>query len=264
MAGELAAAKGRDVSKGLYMKNRLNRHNLIRSKSITVLFVMLALIFALSFTTAVYADSSVSYEGDAQDFVFTPGSSESPTDLFPGFKRIMPGDTLTDSVEVKNNTDKTVNIYLRALGANEGSEAFLSQMTLKVDTKDGSTLFEAPADRQANLEDWVLLGSFAPKASVTLDITLDVPITMGDEFENAEGRLQWQFKAEEIEVTPTPTPEPEQTAKKTDARSNAAGGTTAKTKGADTGDNTDVFVWGVVLACAAVILSGAIAKKRSF
>ena len=64
--------------------------------------VVLVLVFSLC--TVAYADGSVTYNGDADQFIFAPGSSQSPTNLFGNFQNVMPGDTLTDQILVRNNT----------------------------------------------------------------------------------------------------------------------------------------------------------------
>jgi len=175
-------------------------------KKIFKLSLLLALVLTMLASTAlsVSADGSVTYSGSSGKFVFAPGSDHSPTDLFDGFKGVMPGDKRTQKVNIKNDADYNVKvmIYMRALGAQEGSEEFLSQMSLTVNATDGKELFKAPADQKAGLAEWYCLGTFYSGSNVDLDIVLDVPITMGNEFQNAVGLLDWEFKVEEFPIDP--------------------------------------------------------------
>lgn len=179
------------------------------------LSILLALAMLWSITAAVYADSSVTYIEYAKKFIFEPGSDYSPTDLFPNFKNVLPGDSLTQKITVRNvrENDVKVKIYLRALGPVEGSEDFLSQLHMTVAKSEDNTMaymFDATADQTAGLTDWVLLGTLYSGGEVNLEITLDVPITMGNEFQGAAGYLQWQFMVEELPVEPD-DPRPPQT-----------------------------------------------------
>ena len=84
-------------------------------KTLSVLALALALLLGLS--AVAFAESSVSYKGGAEKFVFLEGGAYTDTDMFGGFKGVMPGDELTQKVTVRNSfTDvEYVKIYLRAV-----------------------------------------------------------------------------------------------------------------------------------------------------
>ena len=206
------------------------------------LAILMVLALCLSIAPAAFADASVSYKGSADKFVFTPGSEYSPTDLFENFKDVMPGDTLTQQIKVKNDVknDVKIKLYMRALGADANSEGFLNQMDLTVKAADGSELFAAPAGETAQLTDWVCLGTFYSGAKTTLDVTLNVPIEMGNDYANQIGTLDWEFAVEELPVEPTDPVGPK------------------------TGDDTPVALYAAICAvCAgAVVFLFATRKKK--
>ncbi len=166
----------------------------------------MACIIALSAILSVYAaDGKVTYSGNAGNFVFEPGSEHSLTDLFPNFKGVMPGDTLTQKITVKNNADNKVKvkIYMRALGAHEDSVEFLSRLGLKVAKSEENKMaymFDAAANETAQLTDWVCLGTLYSGGEVNLDVTLNVPVELPNEFQNKIGYLDWEFMIEEFPI----------------------------------------------------------------
>ncbi|MFR6664628.1 MAG: cell wall anchor protein, partial [Thomasclavelia spiroformis] len=61
-------------------------------------------------TTIHAADTNVSFDGDAEDFIFLDGSQ----DLFDNFKNIMPGEVRTQNIVLKNDDHRELRFYLSA------------------------------------------------------------------------------------------------------------------------------------------------------
>ena len=171
--------------------------------------ILCAFVLLMSCVMPAFAtDGNVTYNGKAGKFIFAPGSEYSPTDLFPNLKDIMPGDSITQPVTVRNDASNKVKIkiYMRALGAHEDSVAFLSQLRLRVEKSENNTMsqmFDAAAHETAQLTEWILLGTLYSGGVVNLNVILDVPVELDNGFQKQIGYLDWEFKIEEYEIEPS-------------------------------------------------------------
>lgn len=175
--------------------------------------ILVACIILMTCALPVAAlDGQVIYAEGAEKFFFLPGTEYSPTDLFPDFKDVMPGDSIQQKILVKNDVsnDCKIKIYMRALGAHEDSVEFLSQLNLTVTKGTDTIMFDAPADQTAQLTDWVYLGTLYSGGECELIVTLDVPVTLDNQFKNLVGYLDWEFAVEELPVEPD-DPDPPKT-----------------------------------------------------
>ena len=205
-------------------------------KKIITILITLAVLLS-STVTAFAADGKVTYSGNAGNFIFEPGSDHSLTDLFPNFKGVMPGDSLTQKITVKNDADNKVKvkIYIRSLGAHEDetSEKFLSQLGLKVQKSEDNEMaymFDATANETAQLTDWVCLGTLYSGGEVNLDVTLSVPMELDNQFQNKAGYLDWEFMIEEFPVEDSDPDAPQ------------------------TSDNSHMGLWFTIVSCSLAML----------
>ena len=211
-------------------------------KKLIVLLVICIITLCPVFSVSA-AEGKVTYSGNAGSFVFEPGSEHSLTDLFPDFKNVMPGDTLTQKITVKNdaNNKVKVKIFIRSLGAQENSEEFLSKLGLRVaksQENEMAYMFDAAASETAQLDSWVCLGTLYSGGKVNLDVTLKVPAFLDNEFQNNIGYLDWEFMVNELPIEPDDPKVPQ------------------------TGDDSNIGLWLALLIASVLILIILICRKK--
>ena len=238
--------------------------------SFTLSFILMLSAVLTNFA----ADSNVTYAGEADKFIFEPGTGYSPTDLFDNFKNVMPGDTVTEYITITNKASDCdyVQVYLRAvahdengnpLSYDEAFEAadgkdqagvagqrdetavtmsdFLAQLSMKV-YQGEKVLFEASPDELGGLTENVFLGELRQGETTTLAVELAVPIELGNEYASRVGEVDWVFS---VEALYDPVEEPE------DSQPDRPSSGSVTT----TGDNSQIGLYIVlVLICGVVLL----------
>ena len=172
--------------------------------------LLLALMVLMSCVICVSADDGT-VTIKTKDIEFGPGSSYTDTDLFDNFKGVMPGDTLTQKIVIKNDLTKYdyVKVYLRAVPHGDSnapktkdlsaadSKAFLDNMTMTVKTAKGKTIYSGkPWSASDGLEEKVLVATINKKKTSSLTAELVVPIEMDETYMNKMGEVDWEFTVE--------------------------------------------------------------------
>lgn len=188
--------------------------------------LLLALILVLSLPLSASA-ATVNIRGK-NNFVFSPGSEYHATDLFgDGFKNLMPGDTVRQSITVKAEFGlfKEDSIKVSVRGVLHGSENslqysesaeqadgkdevpdtgrdetvasmedFLSRLDLKVTNRNnGQVIFNGSADRIMKQTE---LGTFRNRGKIVLDVELYWNPNGNydyNEYANRVGEIDWVF-----------------------------------------------------------------------
>ena len=214
-------------------------------KKIISMLISLLVVTAMTcgLSISAYAAGTVTYSADSSKFIFEPGSSHSPTDLFTEYKGLMPGDSGRQDITVKNDSSYGVKVklYVRSHGAHEDSVDFLSKLHLTVaksENNEMAYMFDAAADQTGGMTDWVYLGTLYSGGEVNLILNLDIPIELGNEYQDAIGYIDWEFKAEELPIDPD-DPKPPQT-----------------------GDNSNLYLYAMLASVSGIALVILIPKRK--
>ena len=181
-----------------------------------VFSLLMAVLILCSLAVPAFANGVVNLEKTG--ITVTPAMKNlTDTDLFGNFKGVMPGDDLTQQIEIRNlavNYDY-VKVYMQAVPHSadnlpevgisvEENFDFLSKLTLTVKNGDEVIYSASPAgeyqlDEAGDLEKAVYLGKITRKNAVkpmVLTVELHVPIELDNEYAARLGVVDWLFTFE--------------------------------------------------------------------
>lgn len=154
--------------------------------------------------------STISYDSSARQLTVTDAYDNADTpNLFMQFADIMPGDTLTQEIDVTlSDISASTRLYIRALTdesqLSEDAQKALSQMRLKVEFTDvtGAPATVAPATEEPQnvfaSDEPVLVATVSADASFTMKLMLEVPTSIGNEMNDLEDvSIPWVIKVED-------------------------------------------------------------------
>jgi len=179
----------------------------------TVVAVLCAMLFFSIATCALAAGSKATYIGPAPLFVFAP--DDGSTGLFNNLQGLMPGGTYYQQITVENTSGTRADIYLRGeaqttepspnMQALTGSASgLLDKITFKLldgsNTLASGTLADIwPASGSGyntNKGRFIRLGTFYSGTHKELTLELKVPSDLGNEYQDAIGKVRWIFQAD--------------------------------------------------------------------
>ena len=180
------------------------------TKKIISLMLVMAMMAGVAFAAEYGHESTIILKGKDDAEFITADTALTETDLFDNFKKVMPGDKLQEKVTVKNevrNYDYITLHFELDLHDEENQPKveteytieeihdFLKQLTMRIyDKNDGDKLvFESSLEKQGELVEDYYLGTLGYGQQFDFIVELEVPATMGNEFENRIGEVDWVF-----------------------------------------------------------------------
>lgn len=260
--------------------------------------IVSALVVAAALTVSATAVAFGDVVFKEKDLTVTGAGEYTATDLFDNFKNVMPGDQLTQPVRIVNNSDMDIDVYIRAIphdeagnpltysepfeaadGKDQGKDPekgdliggegerdetvatmqdFLAQLSMTI-VAEGVTIFNDQPQVASTLAENYYLGELPAGETLQLDVTLNVPITMGNEYANRVGEVDWVFAVEEIPEDGLDDPNKPWPGDGPEDGQGGHGG-----YGVQTGDNLPVvLIAGVAGIAALVAVIALVAMRRS-
>lgn len=174
--------------------------------------MMVVIMTAMLVTPAFAADTVITYVGGERNFSYDLGSNKlTDSDLFDNFKGMWPGDSATQTVNFKNESDEShfIRLYLKAVSHDaSGNEPvagvadvalmneFLAAVDIKV-TADSEVIYNGSGDMGETMTNGILLGKFHKGEGTVLNIELSIPLELDNKFAGILGEVDWIFTAEQ-------------------------------------------------------------------
>lgn len=156
-------------------------------------------LFAGSSLAAMAADQSGTVSlylptGNKPEIQYETGSS------FLKFDGVMPGDTLTQEIQLENKRSETATFYLKVLG--QAGNTLLQKLTLEI-KKDNQVIYKgnltgSTTSVYGNMSsaNGAKLGQWKAKSTATVTAIITVPKELDNVFVEQTTAITWQIRAE--------------------------------------------------------------------
>lgn len=164
----------------------------MKRSAISTLILVTVLLLGLAFSRPVLAaQTEVVFKNDQQKAVIELSSD----DLFENFKGVMPGQSLTQDIILRNETSRKLRVFIRGKAMGEAERAFLQHASLQ-GRVNGRLIFDykGPA---TDLSRESVLAVLPARSSAVMTVSLSTPISLGNEFQSTSYVYGWLFRAED-------------------------------------------------------------------
>ena len=151
--------------------------------------------------------NSVEYSGSAGKLV------AAPDDFFGNLSCLMPGDSVGDSVEINNTTDKKAELFFLAGYEKQSREQVELLSALQIQIKYAGKEIYKGSLTQDSLNKGVSLGEFAPGDGGKMDFIITMPSSLNNAYARRDAAVKWIFRVSDdempiTEVSAAPSPVP--------------------------------------------------------
>ncbi len=163
------------------LKNRIKRE-------LTILSMLLICMMVISLKPVFAATPTIEYSGKDAKITF---ENITGTDFFENFKGVMPGDIRSQDILLKSKPlEREAGFYLKA-ECDEKTKELLKDVKINIDV-NGEEVVE-----NGIIFDQVKLGTVEGKATLPVKITMNFPLTMGNEIAEQELHVKWYITVQE-------------------------------------------------------------------
>lgn len=147
------------------------------------------------------------YEGANSNFVMSYGKETKDLivnrkDLFENFKSMVPGDVVSDSLDIENTSEDDIELFFSTTFLDgfelEQDRELLDEidLTIEVTNSDETKKVYEGSLTAESLREYQSIGFFNAGEKGKLSFTLSVPETLKNEFNMTQTKVQWNFGLE--------------------------------------------------------------------
>ncbi len=164
-------------------------------KILSVVIAVVTVVNVVFCLKAFAAESDIVYEGDSNNFV---AADSEGGNLFGGIRTLYPGDEIAQDVGLRNDSDNTVAVYLRAQPVQSRYEPFLDLMTLSVYDGMGIRISRSDEAQTGGIKNETLIAKLPPGSKTNATVILHIDSRMGNEFQGTGEKIRWIFSARKM------------------------------------------------------------------